>query len=113
MDRFEAIRQWAACRDLIEGSTPAHQLCKLMEEIGELAEGISKKRLDAVADGIGDAAVVLTILAAQHGMDIEQCIDLAWEQIRWRRGRMVDGIFLKEANLQKLHPSVDVGGSSS
>ena len=84
MDRFEAIRQWAACRDLIEGSTPAHQLCKLMKEIGELAEGISKKRLDAVADGIGDAAVVLTILAAQHGMDIEQCIDLAWEQIRWR-----------------------------
>jgi NTP pyrophosphatase (non-canonical NTP hydrolase) len=99
MKEFESIRQWARARDLIEGSTPAHQLCKLIEEIGELAEGISKKRLDAVADGIGDAAVVLTILAAQHGMEIEQCIDLAWEQIRWRRGRMMDGIFVKETDL--------------
>jgi NTP pyrophosphatase (non-canonical NTP hydrolase) len=99
MKEFESIRQWARDRDLIEGSTPAHQLCKLIEEIGELAEGISKKRLDAVADGIGDSAVVLTILAAQHGMEIEQCIDLAWQQIRWRRGRMMDGIFVKEADL--------------
>jgi NTP pyrophosphatase (non-canonical NTP hydrolase) len=99
MKEFESIRQWARDRDLIEGSTPAHQLCKLIEEIGELAEGISKKRLDAVADGIGDSAVVLTILAAQHGMEIEQCIDLAWQQIRWRRGRMMDGIFVKETDL--------------
>ncbi|MFU8886821.1 MAG: hypothetical protein ACNA8O_15375 [Cyanobacteriota bacterium] len=44
MKEFESIRQWARDRDLIEGSTPAHQLCKLIEEIGELAEGISKKR---------------------------------------------------------------------
>jgi NTP pyrophosphatase (non-canonical NTP hydrolase) len=99
MKEFESIRQWARDRDLIEGSTPAHQLCKLIEEIGELAEGISKKRLDAVADGIGDSAMVLTILAAQHGMEIEQCIDLAWQQIRWRRGRMMDGIFVKETDL--------------
>jgi NTP pyrophosphatase (non-canonical NTP hydrolase) len=99
MKEFESIRQWARDRDLIEGSTPAHQLCKLIEEIGELAEGISKKRLDAVADGIGDSAVVLTILAAQHGMEIEQCIDLDWQQIRWRRGRMMDGIFVKETDL--------------
>lgn len=99
MNQFEHIRRWASQRDLIEGSTPANQLCKLIEEIGELAEGISKKRIEAVADGIGDAAVVLTILAAQHGMEIEQCIDLAWQQIRWRRGRMVDGVFVKEADL--------------
>jgi NTP pyrophosphatase (non-canonical NTP hydrolase) len=98
MKEFESIRQWARDRDLIEGSTPAHQLCKLIEEIGELAEGISKKRLDAVADGIGDSAVVLTFLAAQHGKEIEQCIDLAWQQIRRRRGRMMDGIFVKETD---------------
>jgi hypothetical protein len=32
-------------------------------------------------------------------MEIEQCIDLAWQQIRWRRGRLVDGVFVKEADL--------------
>ena len=65
----------------------------------ELAAGIAKKRNDKVMDGIGDMVVVLTILAAQHGVDIEQCIALAWDEIKDRKGRMIDGVFVKEADL--------------
>jgi hypothetical protein len=39
--------------------------------------------------------VVLTILAAQKGFNIEECIAHAWSQIKDRKGRMVDGIFVK------------------
>jgi hypothetical protein len=50
-------------------------------------------------DGIGDAVVVLTILAAQHGVTIEECIDAAWDEIKDRKGRMIDGVFVKESDL--------------
>jgi hypothetical protein len=47
-------------------------------------------------DSIGDAFVVLTILAAQKNLEIEECVVHAWHQIKDRKGRMVDGIFVKE-----------------
>lgn len=97
--QFEKIRNWAHARDLIHGATPQAQFVKLIEEIGELAEGIAKSRKDAVVDGIGDAVVVLTILAAQHNVSIEQCIEAAWGEIKDRKGRMINGTFVKEADL--------------
>ena len=63
------------------------------------AAGIAKKRNDLVMDGIGDAIVVLTILAAQHGVNIEACIAMAYDEIKDRKGKMIDGVFVKEADL--------------
>ena len=101
VNRFPFIRDWAFDRNLIEGSSPQAQFVKLIEEIGELAEGISKPgRTDAACDAIGDAVVVLTILAEQLNVKIEDCIELAWNQIKDRKGRMIDGVFVKEADLQ-------------
>ena len=88
-------------RNLTEGSTPEKQFTKLIEEIGELATGLAKKRDDLVMDGIGDAVVVLTILAAQRGVNIEACIDMAWDEIKDRKGRIIDGVFVKEDDLEK------------
>jgi len=99
MNRFSDIRGWAYARNLIEGSSTDKQFLKLAEEIGELANGLAKNRIHEVADGIGDAVVVLTILAAQMGMSIEDCIEHAWNEIKDRKGRMVNGVFIKEADL--------------
>ena len=97
--QFEKIRNWAHARNIINGPTPQAQFVKLIEEIGELAEGIAKGRKDAVVDGIGDAAVVLTILAAQYDVSIEQCIEAAWVQIKDRKGKLTNGVWVKEADL--------------
>lgn len=99
MNRFEDIRQWAEARNLIKGSTPEKQALKLFEEVGELSGALAKQRLADVVDGIGDAVVVLTIMAAQLGIPIEECINAAWDEIKDRRGRMVDGVFVKEEDL--------------
>lgn len=96
---FDNIRQWASDRNLIEGSDRFRQMCKLVEEQGELAAGIAKGREALVIDSIGDMAVVLTILAAQSGVNIEACIAQAWDEIKDRKGRMVDGVFVKEEDL--------------
>ena len=96
--QFEKIRNWSLARNITHGSTPQAQFVKLIEEIGELAEGIAKSRKDAVVDGIGDAVVVLTILAAQHGVSIEQCIETAWGEIQHRKGKLVNGTWIKEGD---------------
>jgi len=93
----DLIRQWAKDRNLIEGSDMKSQFVKLIEEAGELANSIAKKNDIEFADAIGDMVVVLTIMAAQNGMMIEDCIDGAWQEIKDRKGKMIDGIFLKDA----------------
>lgn len=98
--RFHEIREWAEDRNLIEGSTPDKQFQKLVEEIGELAAGMARANREKIMDGIGDAIVVLTILAAQQNMSVEECIELAWQEIKDRKGKMIGGVFVKEADLR-------------
>ena len=93
---FDLIRQWAADRNLIEGSNATAQLVKLEEEVAELANAILMQDHEEFSDAIGDCIVVLTIMAAQWGLKVEDCIAGAYEEIKNRRGKMVDGLFVKE-----------------
>lgn len=99
INRFEDIRLWALARNLVEGSTPDKQFIKLMEEIGELAAGLARNKRFEIVDSIGDAIVVLTIMAAQLGINVEDCIEAAYAEIKDRKGRMIDGVFVKEEDL--------------
>ena len=90
------IQNWAWDRNLIDGSTPNAQLNKLMEEVWELAGGVCYKNNDVIKDSIGDVFVVLTIIAAQMGWSIEECVQTAYDEIKDRKGKKVDGIFVKE-----------------
>ena len=98
LDITGQIEQWAIDRGL-HTADPSKQMLKLMEEVGELAEGLAKDNPDAVQDAIGDAYVVLTILSMQLGMDIRQCVKMAYNEIKDRKGRMVNGVFVKESDL--------------
>ena len=95
MKTFTQIREWAEARNLIAGSDSFRQLAKLAEETGELAADISRGRpRRRIADSIGDCVVVLTILAAQNGLQIEDCITQAYDEIKERKGVMKDGVFV-------------------
>ena len=94
---FDQIEEWANARNLIAGSNPQAQFVKLIEEAGELANAIAKKKpIEEVTDAIGDMLVVLTIIAAQYGLTIGTCANYAYDQIKDRKGRMENGIFIKE-----------------
>lgn len=94
---FNLIRRWAEDRNLVKGALPKDQMLKLSEEMGELAKAVGKADMPQIIDGIGDTVVVLTILAAQYGYDIEGCIAAAYEEIKDRKGKMINGIFVKGA----------------
>jgi NTP pyrophosphatase (non-canonical NTP hydrolase) len=93
---FTRIRVWAHDRNLIEGSDNRAQFLKLLEEVGELSHAIQKNNMEEFMDAIGDVVVVLTIMATQKNIAIEHCLEHAWEQIKDRKGKMVDGVFMKE-----------------
>lgn len=100
MTVFNKIRQWAEDRNLVEGSSPASQMLKLTEELGELANAINKnKKTTDLVDSIGDVTVVLTIIAQMYGFKIEDCANHAYIEIKDRKGRMVNGTFVKESDL--------------
>jgi len=95
-DRFEQIRQWAEDRGIYAEGNSHTQYVKLMEEAGELAQGLLKKDSYEIKDAIGDMVVVLTNLAALEGMRIENCIDSAYNEIANRKGKMENGTFVKQ-----------------
>lgn len=93
------IREWATNKELHKAD-PMKQTVKLVEEVGELAKGIIKKDEALTKDSIGDAFVVLTILAMQTGTSIEECVQLAYDEIKDRKGVTKDGVFIKASDLK-------------
>jgi NTP pyrophosphatase (non-canonical NTP hydrolase) len=93
---FDLIREWAEERGLYADGDPKTQALKLVEEVGETCRAILKKNKPEVIDGIGDCIVVLTNLAELIDVPIEDCIAAAYEEIRNRKGKMVNGTFKKD-----------------
>lgn len=93
------VMAWAEARNLIKGSTVKDQTIKLMEEVGELAKHIGKGDHEKAKDDIGDMLVVLALIANYIGTTPEECYAIAYGEIKDRKGRMVNGTFVKEADL--------------
>ena len=93
---FNRIRTWAETRGLYDKGDPMVQYVKLQEEAGELAKALLKDDQPEVIDAIGDMVVVLTNLAHQRGVYIEECIQSAYEVINKRTGKMINGTFVKD-----------------
>ena len=96
---YAKIRSWAEDRNLIQGSDPKSQLLKTMEELGELASAVSKSKMEGIIDGIGDVVVTLVIVSAQFNLNFESCVESAYNEIKDRKGKMINGVFVKEADL--------------
>ena len=92
---FDLIRQWAEDKGIYKSGDAKTQYVKLMEEAGELAQAILKNDEPEVIDAIGDMVVVLTNLAKLKGHNIEDCIKSAYDVIKSRQGKMINGTFVK------------------
>ena len=95
-NEFEPIRQWAQVRGIYTHGNTRAQYDKLLEELSELDEGLYLGSDVETADAIGDMVVVLTNLAHLAGLRIEDCINGAYQEIKNRKGKMIDGTFVKD-----------------
>lgn len=87
---------WADNKGLIKKENSLAQFAKVVEEVGEIGRALLKKDEIELLDGIGDTVVTLIILAAQNNLDIENCLDSAYNTIKNRTGKTVDGSFIKD-----------------
>jgi len=92
------VIQWSEARQIIPNSTPATQLLKAMSELGELADATIKDDLDGIEDGVGDVMVCLINYCALQDINLVDCIEVAFEQIKDRKGTLLpNGVFVKES----------------
>jgi NTP pyrophosphatase (non-canonical NTP hydrolase) len=91
----EQIQQWSIDRNL-QTSDKKSQLVKVVEEVGEVAAAIARGDDELLQDAIGDVFVTIVILSQCSGLDFTECVRHAYNEIKDRKGKLVDGIFIKE-----------------
>jgi len=112
----ELVIEWAKERNIFAKSSPISQIGKTQEELDETL--VALKRLNVAEnhpsfefvdeeeeqhlalfetkDGIGDMLVTIIILAEMVGFDTVECLEAAYNEIKNRKGKMVNGFFVKE-----------------
>jgi NTP pyrophosphatase (non-canonical NTP hydrolase) len=91
------VVRWGEARGIIQNSDAKTQLLKAFSEMGELTDAITKRDRDGIIDGIGDVLVCLTMVAAIEDVDLKQCFQSAYEQIKNRTGFLnKEGVFVKD-----------------
>ena len=91
----EAVLDWAEDRDLLEAN-PNRQFLKVVEELGELASAMAKNERENEMDAMGDLFVTLIILSRQINLNPVKCLEVAYNMIADRKGKTVDGVFIKD-----------------
>jgi NTP pyrophosphatase (non-canonical NTP hydrolase) len=95
---IENITQWADDKGILYQENAPKQSMKVMEELGETMGAILKSKDDEIKDGLGDTFVTLIILSKQLGYEPSECLESAWNEIKDRKGKTQNGIFVKEEN---------------
>ena len=117
------VIEWANAKDLIENGNSYAQYAKFLEEGTEILVAMNKfeifretaanldvtdsKQLEEyrvkykavhneLVDGLGDTLVTLIILASQYGLELEDCLEYAYNEIKNRTGKTVGGTFIKD-----------------
>ena len=93
------VKEWSIDKKL-DVADPHKQFIKLIEEVGELASGLSKSNHELIVDSIGDSMVVLIILCQQLGLTLEHCLEVAYNEIKDRKGKIINGVFVKNGDIK-------------
>jgi len=95
---IKKIQEWGRAKGI---NDPYKQALKTMEELGELSGSLLKGKRDEEIDAVGDIVVCLAIYCDIQGIDIEEATQLAYDTIKGRTGKNVDGVFVKDENPYK------------
>ena len=94
MKIVQLIEKWHEDRNLIKGSTDKDQVLKLLQELGELSDSVCNGT--DLKDDLGDMLVVMINIMKRNNITIDDCLETAYNDIKDRKGKMVDGVFVKQ-----------------
>lgn len=100
---IDKVNDWADERNLKQAD-PKIQWMRITEEVGEIRDVLLKptkftEPQAALKDAIGDTLVTIIVLAHQLDLDVTDCLSIAYDEIKNRKGKMVNGTFVKEEDL--------------
>lgn len=95
-ETIKKVEQWAKDKDLLHQENSYPQFCKVVEEVSEIGAALNDNNAPDLIDAIGDSVVTLIILAAQNDLDFERCLDTAYDEIKGRTGKTINGTFIKD-----------------
>ena len=108
MTLFDRVTNWGYKVGIFKESTLEAQTKKLMEECQEFCEAVGKSDTKEGAylyqnwpeylnmtEELGDIQVVVCVLAHMLGTTPDECLLTEINKIEQRRGKMVDGLFVK------------------
>lgn len=96
------VEQWAKDKGLNQAD-PKAQFLKVAEEFGEIASAMARSNDELFKDSVGDVIVTLIILSMQKGTNVQECLEMAYNEIKGRTGKMVDGVFVKSSDLEESY----------
>jgi NTP pyrophosphatase (non-canonical NTP hydrolase) len=91
-----ATVDWANDKNLIKPENAPTQFLKVVEELGELSRSILKEDRKEEIDAFGDVMVTLIILSQQRCLNLVECLNTAYEVIKNRKGKTLNGTFIKD-----------------
>ena len=90
------VKIWAEEKKLLKKENSQAQMLKVLEEVGETAGALLKGKKGDIIDGLGDSFVTLIILCYQLELEPEECLQAAWDEIKNRKGKTINGTFIRE-----------------
>ena len=106
---IEKVEAWGEEKGIMDPSNAPKQFMKFMEEVFEFKTMLDLElnyagdgdylRFDSTKMEFGDVLVTLIILAKQLGLEWEECLTMAYEKIKVRKGKVINGTFVKEEDL--------------
>jgi NTP pyrophosphatase (non-canonical NTP hydrolase) len=91
----ENVINWAKERNLIKKENRFVQLAKVIEELGELSKAMIEGNTSEIIDALGDTNITLIILAKQMDLLLSDCVGIAYNEIKERKGVTISGTFIK------------------
>ena len=94
------VENWFIERNLHK-QDPLKQILKLYEEVTELQQAIILEDESEIIDALGDIQVVLIGLSLQLDIKLDQALADAYNVIKDRKGKLINGVFIKEEDINK------------
>lgn len=94
------VEEWADDKALIRFEYRFIQFEKVVEEVFELKEEMIQNNKKNTKLEFGDVIVTLIILSNQLNIDFVECLEMAYDKISKRKGKTINGTFIKEADLK-------------
>lgn len=110
-DLKDKVLSWAGDKDLLHSENADVQFMKFIEEVFEFKREMDIRNNRFFSDvqkkiilrdvrlEMGDIFVTLIILCEQIGIDPVECLSMAYEKISKRKGKTINGQFIKEEDL--------------